>query len=985
MTQPPPGPESGLPSEEGASAGLRIFLIADVRGYTRYTQEHGDEAAAELAGAFASITRAVATRCGGNVIELRGDEALVVFGSARQALRAAIELQDAFAGRAGGDAALPLGVGIGVDAGEAVPLEQGYRGGALNLAARLCSEAQPGEVLASESVTHLAGRVKGLEYREPGRLRLKGLAQPVRAYQVVTEGAARMKRPRGHAAAVRKRWRQAAIALTVVATATLVLVLALGRSGSGPSLARIDANSAGAIDPSTNRLVDQVSVGTGPGRLAAGFGSLWVVNDLDNTVSRIDPVTGNTQTITVDADPTAIAVGAGFVWVACASTRTVNRIDPRLNRVTQRPGVGNGPSGVAISPRAVWVTNRLDDTVTEIDSKTGHVRRTREAGASPSDIAYGFGALWIANESSSTVTRLDPTVGGIEEIPVGNGPEAVAVGNGAIWVANSLDGNVSRIDPSTNTTTNSITVGPGPSSVLASDGSIWVADSYGARVVRIDPATSGILKKIAVGSGPQSLASIGGRIWLSTRETSAVHRGGTLRLDDFISIDSVDSATGAAESGWAVLDAVGDGLVAFKRVAGLDGETLVPDLATSLPLPTDGGRTYTFHLQRGIHYSNGDPVRASDFRRALERDLRTDSQDYYGGFLGDDKCTESHCDLSRGVVTDDRAGTVTLHLRQPNPELEYQLTLPYAFPVPREVSMTKTARLGVPGTGPYMVRDFKKNKRLVLVRNPRFRQWSAAAQPEGYPDKIVFTYNTAKNARDEQVTAVESGRADLMRSPPSQRLDEIQTRYATQVHAFQLPQTYGVFLNTRVPPFDSLKARQAFNFALDRSKAVAGFGGTEGAAVTCQILPTGTPGYLPYCPYTAHPNAGGVWSGPDLAKARKLVSASGTRGEKVVVWTGDRPFMLATGRLVLATLRQLGYRASWKKVPGVDPGIYFSKAHDFHNRIQIGFNGWGPDYPAPSNFLSPQFSCSTAPPASQGSINTAELCDPHLDKASITH
>jgi hypothetical protein len=107
--------------------------------------------------------------------------------------------------------------------------------------------------------------------------------------------------------------------------------------------------------------------------------------------------------------------------------------------------------------------------------------------------------------------------------------------------------------------------------------------------------------------------------------------------------------------------------------------------------------------------------------------------------------------------------------------------------------------------------------------------------------------------------------------------------------------------------------------------------------------------YLPYCPYTAHPNAGGVWSGPDLAKARKLVSASGTRGEKVVVWTGDRPFMLAAGRLVLATLRQLGYRASWKKVPG-DPGIYFSKAYDFHNHIQIGFMGWGPDYPAPSNF-----------------------------------
>ncbi len=83
----------------------------------------------------------------------------------------------------------------------------------------------------------------------------------------------------------------------------------------------IDANSAGAIDPGHNRLVDQVAVGTGPGRIAAGFGSLWVVNDFDNTVSRIDPATGGVQTIPVDGDPTAIAVGAGFVWVACTGTR----------------------------------------------------------------------------------------------------------------------------------------------------------------------------------------------------------------------------------------------------------------------------------------------------------------------------------------------------------------------------------------------------------------------------------------------------------------------------------------------------------------------------------------------------------------------------------------------------------------------------------------------------------------------------------------
>jgi hypothetical protein len=284
------------------------------------------------------------------VIELRGDEALVVFASARQALRAAVELQEEFAGGSGVAPALPLGVGIGVDAGEAVPLEQGYRGGALNLAARLCANARAGEVLASEGVTHLSGRVEGLEFRDPDWLRVKGLPRPMRAYQVVREGAARVKRRRRPAeVSDRRRWTWIAVSSALVAAAAGALAFALGQSDSAHALTRIDASSAGAIDPGNNRLVDQVRVGAGPGRMATGFASLWVVNEFESTVSRIDPASGSTQTIAVDGDPTAIAVGEGFVWVACSATRSVDRIDPRVNKPTQRTPVGNGPSGIALS------------------------------------------------------------------------------------------------------------------------------------------------------------------------------------------------------------------------------------------------------------------------------------------------------------------------------------------------------------------------------------------------------------------------------------------------------------------------------------------------------------------------------------------------------------------------------------------------------------------------------------------------------------
>ena len=245
----------------------------------------------------------------------------------------------------------------------------------------------------------------------------------------------------------RRRWTRASLAGVLLAAAIATVVFLIGRSDSAHALAQINANSAGAIDPGRNQLVAQVRVGAGPGRLAAGFASLWVVNDFDNTVTRIDPASGTREdTIPVCSDPTAIAVSAPFVWVACTGTRRVDLINPLVDRVVKGVPVGNGASGIAISPGAVWVTNRLDDTVTEIDSKTGKVRRTFAAGPSPSDVAYGLGALWIANESTSSVTRLDPRTGGLQTFNVGNGPEAVAIGYGSVWVANSLDGTVSRIN-----------------------------------------------------------------------------------------------------------------------------------------------------------------------------------------------------------------------------------------------------------------------------------------------------------------------------------------------------------------------------------------------------------------------------------------------------------------------------------------------------------------------------------------------------------
>jgi class 3 adenylate cyclase len=180
-------PATPTPLGIGAAADIQVFLITDVRGYTTYTYEHRDEDAAALTLRFAETARAAIEGQGGRVVELRGDEVMAVFASARAGLRAAVELQQRLAELSSADPDNAIHCGIGLEAGEAVPVEDGYRGLALNLAARLCSRAAPGEILAGETVIALARRVTGLIFRDRGLATLKGFATPVHVIQVLPE------------------------------------------------------------------------------------------------------------------------------------------------------------------------------------------------------------------------------------------------------------------------------------------------------------------------------------------------------------------------------------------------------------------------------------------------------------------------------------------------------------------------------------------------------------------------------------------------------------------------------------------------------------------------------------------------------------------------------------------------------------------------------------------------------------------------------
>ena len=166
------------------AAAIFAFLLADIRGYTSYTERYGDEAAARLTTRFAELARATLERWDGRLVEMRGDEALGVFASARQAVQAAGDLVARYVEEVSARPELPQGIGVGLDVGEAVPVEQGFRGAALNRAARLCSLAGPGEILVSPGIVYVAPHVAGAHFVARGHERLKGFPEPVAISQV---------------------------------------------------------------------------------------------------------------------------------------------------------------------------------------------------------------------------------------------------------------------------------------------------------------------------------------------------------------------------------------------------------------------------------------------------------------------------------------------------------------------------------------------------------------------------------------------------------------------------------------------------------------------------------------------------------------------------------------------------------------------------------------------------------------------------------
>ena len=786
---------------------------------------------------------------------------------------------------------------------------------------------------------------------------------------------------------------------TAVLIATAALLLFAGVAAFGISrvlqpdgLPGIDENFVGMIDPDGGRITTQYAVGRAPGAVVVGGGSTWVANTLDGTISRIDREHHEVVSIDVGGAPHGLAFGAGSLWVADGDARSVAQVNPGANKVQQRIDVGNAPSAVAFAGGALWVASGVDGAIDRIELGGAPGRRPVRLGSNPTAMAAGAGALWVASEEAGTVTRIEPRSGTVvRAIPVGNGPSAVAAGEGAVWVVNGHDGTVSRIDPATNAVTGTVRVGGEPTAVAAGDGAVWVAGGEDGTIARVDPETTEVVERIHTGNSPSAVTVAGGRVWATAAAPQATHRGGTLRVLVSSSPPNALSIDWVAEYGyrWEAAQATSlayDGLVGYRRVSGAAGATIVGALATDAPPPSHDGRTYVFTLRRGLRYSDGSPVRPEDFRASMERFLQITRHlftPWFAAIVGAPRCVNrrARCDLSRGIETDPRAWTITIHLTRPDGDLLHKLTQPFAFVVPSDTPRRLTGDHAPPGTGPYRFASWNVNRGGTLVRNPYFRSRAGQARPTGFADRIEVEVRRRRDI-EKQIEDVQRGTADVAVLSAAganlvrpERLGQLSARSPGQVHSVPTAATGWMFLNVRRRPFDSLRVRRALNYATDRARIVAIEGGPEFASPTCQIVPKGFPAYQPYCPYTAQRTSGGAWTAPDVARARRLIAQSGRAGERVVVWAPA--IEREIGRYFTALLDELGFEASLRVM--VDDK-YFPKIGDPRTRAQIGFWGWIADYVSPSTFISSPFTCASLSASGSGAPNISRLCDRQLER-----
>jgi len=382
-----------------------------------------------------------------------------------------------------------------------------------------------------------------------------------------------------------------------------------------------------------------------------------------------------------------------------------------------------------------------------------------------------------------------------------------------------------------------------------------------------------------------------------------------------------------------------------------------------MPEISPDGKTYKLTLRPNMKYSDGTPIKASDFTYAIKRLFKANSGGsvFYEVSVGAKDFAEDKADSISGIVADDNTGEITITLENPNGTFTNVLGLVFAAPVPPSTPLDKEATNNPPpSSGPFVITKVDAPNTLTMERNPQFKTVQDAGATEvtdALVDKIIVTQNKNNSA---QVTGVEQNTIDYMNDPPdADRLPEGKAKFADRFRMEESINTYYFWMNNQTAPFNDVRVRQAVNYAIDPEALNRVFGGR--LHPTQQILPPGMPGYDEFT----------LYPGPDMEKAKQLLAEANPADKNITVWTDDEPDRKRIGEYYHDLLNQLGFNAQLKVISG---DVYFTTIGNLSTPdLDTGFADWFQDFPHPDDFFRPLLNGDNILPTNNSNYSQAKI------------
>jgi peptide/nickel transport system substrate-binding protein len=424
--------------------------------------------------------------------------------------------------------------------------------------------------------------------------------------------------------------------------------------------------------------------------------------------------------------------------------------------------------------------------------------------------------------------------------------------------------------------------------------------------------------------------------------TAAGKTGGEANTDLTSYPDYMDPALSYTQEGWQTLWTVYTGLLTYKHEEGAGGAELIPGLAEAMPQVSNGGKTYKLKLRDGLKFSDGTPVKASDFEHTIQRVLNLESggSAFYLEIEGAEKYVKdgkAKADIP-GIITNDQTGEITINITKPDGAFPYVLAMDFAGIVPSSTPFENMSKNPPAGVGPFKLENVRQNRGFTMVKNPSFPEIDGVPQAKLDRINVEVVKNQARQTQD-----IINNKVDYaLDPPPADQLRTVKTQYKDRYEEFVTNSTYYYFLNVKVAPFNKKEAREALNYAIDKRALARLFGGLF--EPDCNFLPPGMQGYekIDPCPW-GDPNAA-----PDVAKAKQIVKDAGLTGTKVEVWGDDEDPSTPVTNYLADVLNQIGFKAEPKIVEG---SVYFQTIGNQKTKAQVGFANWFQDFPHPKNFM----------------------------------